>query len=174
MCSGSETCDTDLCYCSTILQVTVYSMRSMRGGIIFRNRGPLLKVHHGVCHDGYVHMCVHGGTQIHTQCVIQRKIINRTHSLRLYTYRNDVTCDIKSDCSRSISCFAPRRIDQNDKMNSLFDIGVTNVANWRFSISDKFRIEDQPSRLGRGCTVRKITRSMVGWTLRHRIRSRQR
>jgi hypothetical protein len=25
------------------------SMRSMRGGIIFRNRGPSLKVHHGQC-----------------------------------------------------------------------------------------------------------------------------
>jgi hypothetical protein len=28
---------------------TMRSMRSMRGGIIFRNRGPSLKVHHGQC-----------------------------------------------------------------------------------------------------------------------------
>jgi hypothetical protein len=35
--------------CIYIYIHTMRSMRSMRGGFIFRNRGPSLKVHHGQC-----------------------------------------------------------------------------------------------------------------------------
>jgi hypothetical protein len=34
------------------------SMRSMRGGIIFRNRGPSLKVHHGARKNSRQRVCV--------------------------------------------------------------------------------------------------------------------
>jgi hypothetical protein len=42
---------------NALLLCSMRPMRSMRGGLIFRNRGPSLKVHHGQCLTSmYVHI----------------------------------------------------------------------------------------------------------------------